>query len=347
MPSPYHHLHLGQFALHGPGLILLEATAVTPEGRITPRDLGIWSDAHTVALRQLLNGIRAGGLPNALFGVQLAHAGRKGSTYPPFLGGGHDVSVPIGESLHGDGDAVFNGHETVGPSPVAFGQLRLPRELTYQDIQDMIQAFKAGAKRADEAGFDTIEIHAAHGYLLHQFLSPLSNHRTDSYGGSFENRVRLVLEVLRAVHEVWPETKPVFVRFSCTDWFEGGWDPEQTVALCRLIKAEKLADVIDCSAGGLTHEQVIPKLVPGYQVEYAEKVKREVDIAVSAVGLITDPHHAESLLQEGRCDLVMMAREFLRNPNWIQHAAKALETPIDLLPQYRRSREIAAAKRGV
>ena len=366
----FHLAHLSQFLMHGTGLMMMEATAVTPEGRITPRCLGIWSDRHGNVLGDLLRNVRGICGQDARIGIQLAHAGRKGSTYPPFLAGGHAQSVPIGESVHpvdtGCQQEGFEGYETVAPSALAHGKLRVPRELEREEIEQIVEAFGEAARRADEAGFDVIEIHAAHGYLLHQFLSPLSNKRTDEYGGSFENRCRAVIEVLREVKTKWPGTKPVAIRFSCTDWMEHAedssasldtaksWTMDQTVELCKRLKREKLVDLIDCSTGGLVPDQRLPSpLTQGYQLFCSIRIRKALQsipdhdhhpVHVIAVGLISEPEHAEEILEKGQADAVMMAREFLRCPTWVTTRAQCeLQGPdgvrVDMLPQYRRARE--------
>ncbi|MEF2277713.1 NADH:flavin oxidoreductase/NADH oxidase [Deinococcus sp. YIM 134068] len=308
LANDFHLVHLGQFALGGAGLIFTEATAVSPEGRISPEDLGLWTDEQIVPLGHITDLVhRYGGL----IGVQLAHAGRKASTYAPWRGRG---AVPVeagGWQVVGPSDEPYNA---AYPHPVA---------LSAEDLRRVTADFAAATQRAQMAGFDVVEVHAAHGYLLHQFLSPLANLRTDEYGGSFENRTRLLLEVVRAVRGVWPMHLPLFVRVSATDWAPGGWDEEQTVALARLLRYEGV-DVLDVSSGGLTPVQ---QITPGplYQAPFAARVKAEVsDLHVMAVGMIDTPAQAEGLLQEGTADLVALARAFLRDPHWPQRAAREL-----------------------
>ncbi|WP_310584391.1 NADH:flavin oxidoreductase/NADH oxidase [Deinococcus sp.] len=318
--SDFHLAHLGSFALGGAGLILTEASAVSPEGRITPDDLGLWNDDHIPALGKIVDLAHA---QHALIGTQLAHAGRKASTHAPWRG-------------HGAVSPEQGGWQVVGPDAHAYsGSYSTPRAMTGDDIQKVISDFAAATRRAVMAGFDVIEVHAAHGYLLHQFLSPLSNSRTDEYGGSFENRVRLTLEVSRAVRDAFPAHLPVFVRVSASDWAAGGWTPDETVELARLLM-EIGIDVLDVSSGGLTADQKI-EVGPGYQLPFAERVKKETGMVTMAVGMITDPQQAETLLERGQADLVALARELLRDPHWPQRAASELGTKVDVPDQYARA----------
>jgi 2,4-dienoyl-CoA reductase-like NADH-dependent reductase (Old Yellow Enzyme family) len=319
--SDWHLVHLGGFASGGAGLVIAEATAVLPEGRITPQDLGLWDDSHVAALRRVTDFIHSQG---AVAGIQLGHAGRKASTWRPWDGKG---PVPVEQG----------GWEVWGPSPEPFGEgYPRPRELTEEGIRRVVDGFRAAAGRALEAGFRVVEVHAAHGYLLHQFLSPLSNRRTDRYGGSFENRVRLVLEVVRAVREVWPEHLPLFVRISATDWVDGGWNVDESVELARLLR-ENGVDLVDCSSGGLVPYAVVPE-GPGYQVPFAERIRREAGVRTAAVGLITEPEQADRIVAEGRADMVLLARELLRQPRWPLLAAHRLGVEVDYWPpQYRRA----------
>lgn len=306
LANDFHLVHLGQFALGGAGLIFSEATAVSPEGRISPEDLGLWDDEQIVPLGRITDFIhRAGGL----IGVQLAHAGRKASTFAPWRGQG---AVPV----------EAGGWQVIGPSDTPYNvSYPQPVAMTVDDIRRVTSDFAAAAQRALMAGFDVVEIHAAHGYLLHQFLSPLANARTDEYGGSFENRVRFLLEVVRAVRSTWPMHLPLFVRVSATDWAPGGWDAEQTVQLAGLLRFEGV-DVLDVSSGGLTPMQQI-KAGPLYQVPFAARVKQAVpDLLVMAVGMIDTPAQAEQVLEEGSADLIALARAFLRDPHWPQRAAR-------------------------
>ncbi|WP_216319110.1 NADH:flavin oxidoreductase/NADH oxidase [Deinococcus aestuarii] len=306
LANDFHLAHLGQFALGGAGLIFTEATAVSPEGRISPEDLGLWTDEQIVPLGHITDFVHRYG---ALIGVQLAHAGRKASTYAPWRGRGAVPTEAGGWPVLGPGD---EGYNEVFPHPTA---------MTVDDIRRVTADFAAAARRAQMAGFDAAEIHAAHGYLLHQFLSPLANTRTDEYGGSFENRTRFLLEVVRAVRAAWPMHLPLFVRVSATDWAPGGWDVDQTVALAGLLRFEGV-DVLDVSSGGLTPAQ---QITPGplYQAPFAARVRREVpDLLTMAVGMIDTPAQAEQVLAEGMADLTAVARAFLRDPHWPQRAAR-------------------------
>ena len=314
VPTDWHLVHLGSHAALGYGLILTEATAVTPEGRISPQDTGIWNDEQTVAWRRIVDFAHAQDTP---IGVQLAHAGRKASTYAPWRGAG---TVP--------GEA--GGWPTVAPSAVAFGDDAVPAELTARQIDDLVAAFAAAARRADDAGFDVVEVHAAHGYLLHQFLSPLANRRTDEYGGSFENRIRLLLAVVDAVRAAWPAGKPVLVRISATDWVEGGWTVAESTELAERVRAHGV-DLVDTSSGGLDLAQRI-EVGPGYQVPFARDVRVKGGIPTGAVGLITEPAQAQQILDEGSADVVLLARAALREPAWPLRAAHELGLPRDRAP---------------
>ena len=304
LANDWHLVHLGSRAVGGAGLVFTEATAVTADGRITSQDLGLWNDEQIEPLQRITRFIRAQG---AVAGIQLAHAGRKASTYRPWLGKHGSVKVEEG------------GWTPVGPSAIAFDpQHTAPTQLDEAQINGIIHAFVAAAKRALEAGFSVVEVHAAHGYLLHQFLSPLSNQRRDQYGGSFENRIRLVLQVTEAVREVWPQELPLFVRVSATDWVEDGWNPDETVELARRLKALGV-DLIDVSSGGTAANAEIP-VGPGYQTRFAERVRKESGIATGTVGMITEPAQAEHILRTGQADLILLARELLRDPYWPLHA---------------------------
>ena len=304
LANDWHLVHLGSRAVGGAGLIFTEATAVTADGRITAQDLGLWNDQQIEPLQRITRFIRAQG---AVAGIQLAHAGRKASTWRPWLGKQGSVRVEEG------------GWVPVGPSPIAFDPRHtVPTQLDERQIQDVIQAFADAAKRALEAGFSVVEVHAAHGYLLHQFLSPLSNQRRDQYGGSFENRIRLVLQVTEAVREVWPQELPLFVRVSATDWVEDGWNPDETVELARRLKALGV-DMIDVSSGGTSANAEIP-VGPGYQTRFAESIRKASGIATGTVGMITEPAQAEHILRTGQADLILLARELLRDPYWPLHA---------------------------
>jgi len=320
--SDWHLVHLGAFAVGGAGLVLTEAAAVTPEGRISPHDLGIWDDAHIPALRRINDFLHAHG---AASGVQLAHAGRKASTHRPWEGGGRIAPDDGGWD------------DVVAPSAIPFADnYPMPHALTREGIRRVIDAFREGARRALQAGFQVVELHAAHGYLLHEFLSPLANQRDDEYGGSFENRARLTHEVVAAVREVWPAELPLFVRLSSTDWVPNGWDADDTVQLSRELAASGV-DLIDCSSGGLSAAQKIP-VGPGYQVPFARRVRHEAGIATGAVGLITTPQQAQQVVESGDADLVLMARELLRHPRWPLQAAHELKQEIAWPKQYERAK---------
>lgn len=318
--TDWHVVHLGSRAVGGAGLVLTEATAVSPEGRISPQDLGIWSDAHVPMLARIVAFLQAQG---AAAGIQLAHAGRKASTAAPWDGGG-----PVGTDQ--------GGWTPVGPSaePFAAGY-PVPTALDAAGIAAVVADFQAAALRAREAGFQVVEIHAAHGYLLHSFLSPIANRREDAYGGSFDNRIRLLLQVTEAVRQVWPDGLPVFVRVSATDWLDGGWDLEQTVALSRRLQTAGV-DLVDCSSGGIALGATIP-VGAGYQVPLAAAVKDQVGIATGAVGLIQAPEQADQIVRTGQADLVLLARAMLRDPYWPLHAAQALGVDAPWPPQYGRA----------
>jgi 2,4-dienoyl-CoA reductase-like NADH-dependent reductase (Old Yellow Enzyme family) len=323
--NDWHFVHLGSRATGGAGLVLTEATAVLPEGRISPQDLGIWMDDHIEPLARVARFIHEQG---SVAGMQLAHAGRKASTYAPWAGHGM-----IPENKGG-------WNNVVAPSALAFtDDYPMPRALSIDGIQNIVSAFAAAARRACEAGFRVIEIHAAHGYLIHEFLSPLSNQRTDAYGGLFANRTRILREIVAAVRGSWPERAPLFVRISATDWIDGGWDIEQSVELARQLK-ELGADLIDCSSGGNAPGAEIP-VGPGYQTPFAEQIRREGNILTGAVGMITSPIQAEHILATGQADAVIIARELLRDPYWPLRAARELGQPTSWPVQY-----LKAAREG-
>ncbi|HUJ25142.1 MAG TPA: NADH:flavin oxidoreductase/NADH oxidase [Myxococcales bacterium] len=319
--NDWHFVHLGARAVGGAGLVFTEATAVTPEGRISPQDLGIWKDEHVEPLARIVRFVQDHG---AVAGMQLAHAGRKGSTAQPWKGG---KPVPLSQG----------GYGIVAPSAVPFYDGHVPEALDESGIARIVRAFADAAERALLAGFRVIELHAAHGYLLHEFLSPLSNQRADAYGGPFDRRIRALLEVTRAVRTRWPERLPLFVRISATDWAGGGWDVEQSIELSRRLKPEGV-DLIDCSSGGLVPGAKIP-LGPGYQTQFAERVRREGGIATGAVGLIRSAFQAEHVLRTGQADVVILAREFLRNPHWPLAAARELGAQASWPVQYERARD--------
>jgi 2,4-dienoyl-CoA reductase-like NADH-dependent reductase (Old Yellow Enzyme family) len=322
----WHLVHLGSRAVGGAALVMTEATAVTPDGRISPQDLGIWRDEHVAMLSRITRFIHA---QNRAAGMQLAHAGRKGSTRRPW---------------EGTGAVESGGWTPVGPTNVPFtAGFPVPHPLAIEEIATITRAFADAARRALAAGFDVVEVHAAHGYLLHEFLSPLSNTRDDAYGGSFANRIRFCLEVVDAVRAVWPERLPVFVRISATDWTDGGWDIDQSVELARHLKSRGV-DLIDCSSGGNVASAKIA-LAPGYQVPFAARIRQEARIATGAVGLITDPPHADAIVRDGHADCVFLARELLRDPYWPLRAARELDVPMDWPAQYLRAAPPSARPR--
>jgi 2,4-dienoyl-CoA reductase-like NADH-dependent reductase (Old Yellow Enzyme family) len=319
-PTAWHLVHLGSRAVGGAALVMAEASAVTPEGRISPEDTGIWSDAHAEAWAPIARFVAEQG---AVPGIQLAHAGRKASTDVPWRGG-----RPLREDAR--------GWRPVGPSPLAFGEgYPAPREITSDELPAVVGAFRDAARRAEQAGFGAVEIHMAHGYLLHQFLSPLTNLRTDEYGGTLENRMRLALEVARAVRDAFPVERPVLARISATDWVEGGWDLDQSVILARALR-EAGVDLVDCSSGGLVPGAKIP-LGPGYQVPFAEAIRARAGVMTGAVGLIREPAQAEAVIAGAKADLVLLAREMLRDPYWPLHAARALGVELRWPDQYLRA----------
>ncbi len=322
-PTDWHLVHLGGIARGGAALVLSEATAVTATGRISPDDAGIWTDAQAEDYRRITAFIRSQG---AVPGIQLAHAGRKASTYAPWKGRG---SVPLAEG----------GWPTVGPSPIAFGRYAVPRELTVAEIGEIVTAFADAARRALTSGFEVAEIHAAHGYLLHEFLSPLSNQREDAYGGGLAGRSRFLIEVAAAVRAVWPDDQPLFVRVSATDWVEGGLELAEVVEVARNL-ADHGVDLIDVSSGGLSSDQDIP-ISPGYQVPFARAVREASGLPVAAVGMINEPEQAEQILVDGSADAVLMARALLREPSWPQRAARELKADVYWPSQYVRARPVA------
>jgi 2,4-dienoyl-CoA reductase-like NADH-dependent reductase (Old Yellow Enzyme family) len=321
MPTDWHLVHLGSRAVGGAALVMTEATAVSPEGRITPFDTGIWSREQAAEFRKIAGFLRQHG---AVAGLQVAHAGRKASTDVPWRGG-----KPL--------DTGSGGWQPIAPSPVPFAEgYAVPREMTEADMERVRAAFAASARLGREAGFEVVEVHMAHGYLLHEFLSPLTNRRTDAFGGSLENRLRFPVSVARAVRAEWPERLPVFVRVSATDWVEGGWDLPQTVALARELKSLGI-DMVDCSSGGTVPYAVVPA-GPGFQTPFAAAVRREVGIATGAVGLITEPEQAERIVSTGMADAILIGREFLRDPYWPLHAARSLGVDVPWPSQYERAK---------
>jgi 2,4-dienoyl-CoA reductase-like NADH-dependent reductase (Old Yellow Enzyme family) len=318
----WHLVHLGARAVGGAALLITEANAVSPEGRITYADLGIWKDEHIEKLKEITDFVHEQG---AYIGTQLAHAGRKASHEKPWLGG---AQIPSDHE---------NGWVSVSASALPFTDTEeTPAALDKAGIEKVIANFKAAAIRSDKAGFDLIELHGAHGYLINQFLSPLSNQRTDEYGGSFDNRIRFLLEIIEAIHEVWPAEKLLFVRISATEWVDGGWDADDSVALAKILKT-KGVDLIDCSTGGNSPLQKIPVKL-GYQVEFAEKVKREADTLTGAVGLIVKSEQADEIISNGQADLIFLAREELRDPNFPLRAAFELGTEVKWPVQYERAK---------
>lgn len=319
--NDWHLVHLGSRAVGGSGLIIMEATAVSPEGRISPGDLGIWKNEHIDFLKRITSFIETQG---AVPAIQLAHAGRKASHHVPWKGN---------KALTPDEGAW----QTVAPSAIPHTEGEpLPKAMTAEDIEKVKNYFSTATKRALQAGFKVVEIHAAHGYLLNEFMSPISNHRTDEYGGSFENRIRLLLEIVANTRNIIGEAMPLFVRISSTDWVAGGWDEEDSVQLAKILK-DKGVDLIDCSSGGNSSEQKIP-LVPMYQVQFAEKIKKEIGILTGAVGLITSAGEAEQILTNQQADLIILARQLLRDPYFPLHAAKELGDDIIWPVQYERAK---------
>ncbi len=327
--TDWHLVHLGSRAQGGAGLVTLEASAVVPEGRISSADLGIWKDEHIPMLKRIAEFIHSQG---ARAGIQLAHAGRKGSMTAPF--GGERLLT-----------AEEGAWTPAAPSAVAFSpKYAVPQALDKQGIDAITAAFVKAAQRAYTAGFDLVEIHAAHGYLLHEFLSPLSNLRTDEYGGSFANRTRFLLEVVEAVREAWPRHLPLLVRISATDWVEGGWNIDESVELSKLLK-ERGVDLVDASSGGLAPQAQIPA-APGYQVPFAARIRKEAGIATAAVGMITEPTQANGIIERGEADLVFLARATLHDPYWPVHAAEALSDAASWPKQYLRAAPLHSQARG-
>jgi len=320
--NDWHLVHLGGFAVGGASLVITEATAVSPEGRISPGDLGIWKDEHIEKLKQITDFIHQ---HDSHAGIQLAHAGRKAS---------HDIPWHGGKQIRSETEG---GWKTLAPSAIPFIETEeAPIALEKAGIEKVKADFKDAAGRALKAGFDVIEIHGAHGYLVNEFYSPISNHRTDEYGGSFENRIRLLLEIVNSVKEAWPAENPLFVRISATEWTEGGWTGDDSVALSKILK-DKGIDLVDCSSGGNVATAKIP-LKPGYQVEFAEKVKSEAGILTGAVGLITTPEQANDIIQAGQADIVLLAREMLRDPHFPLRAAHVLGHGVKWPVQYERAK---------
>lgn len=320
-PNDWHYVHLTTRAIGGAGLVIAEATAVEARGRISPQDLGIWKDEHIEPHRKLAGLVRdAGAVP----GIQLGHAGRKASTRRPWDGRG-----PVGEEDGG-------WSPIVGPSALPFAEgYQVPLDLDEEGLAGVVASFAAGARRARESGYGLVEVHGAHGYLISSFLSPLANHRTDSYGGSFENRVRLLEEVVAAVRSEWPDELPLFVRISTTDWAEGGWTVEESVALAERLENQGV-DLIDCSSGG---NKLVPVPTgPGYQTAAAAEIRRRTGMKTGAVGMIRSAHQADHIIRSGQADIVLLAREMLRNPYWALQAASELGVDVPWPPQYERAK---------
>ncbi|MCB5184814.1 NADH:flavin oxidoreductase/NADH oxidase [Methylobacillus gramineus] len=319
----WHLVHLGSLAVGGAGLVMIEATAISPEGRITPSCLGLWSEEHAQALQPIVQFIREQGATPA---IQIAHAGRKAS-----------CDVPWRESKFLTKEQ--GGWQTVAPSAIPLtSKHATPVELSHTDIQAIAAQFRATAEHALAIGFEVLELHCAHGYLLHEFLSPLSNQRQDEYGGSLENRCRLVLQIAKDLRAFWPQDKPMFVRISATDWVEGGWDIEQSIQLAKWLKALGI-DLIDCSSGGLILDAKIPA-GPGYQTVFAERIRNEAGIASGAVGIITSALQAEHILATGQADVILLARILLSDPHWPLHAAKELHVDLTWPEQYVRAKHL-------
>ncbi len=323
LPTDWHLVHLGSRAVGGAALVVVEATAVSPEGRISPQDSGLWSERHAEAFSRVTRFIKEQG---AVPGIQIAHAGRKGSTPVPWdKSSGKNVPPDKG------------GWIPPAPSPIAFdADYAVPREMSVADAEKVARDFGKAARLARQAGFEVLELHFAHGYLVHEFLSPLSNQRKDAYGGTLDNRMRLALAAAESVRRQWPEEFPLFARISATDWSPGGWDLPDSIALAGRLKALGV-DLIDCSSGGMVPHAKIP-LGPGYQTPFSEAVRREAKILTGAVGLITEPSQAEDILAQGKADAVFLARELLRDPYWPLHAAKALGADVPWPKQYERAK---------
>lgn len=322
VPTDWHLVHLGSRAVGGAGLIITEATAVSPEGRISPDDAGIWNDEQVNAYKRITSFIKS---QNSVPGIQLAHAGRKGSTYSPWKGTGK-VTIENG------------GWFTLAPSPISFADnFPDPKEMDEKKIKLVIDHFRKAAKRSIDAGFKVIELHFAHGYLVHEFMSSLSNKRADQYGGCLENRCRFAIEIAKSVRSAIPDTTPLFARISSTDWVDGGWDIDQSVQLAKWLKDSGI-DLIDCSSGGNIPNAKIP-VEPGYQILFAQRIKKEANILTGGVGLITTAEQAEQIVKSGQADIVLLAREMLRDPYWSLHAAKKLNVDLEDFPkQYLRAK---------
>jgi len=320
MPNDWHLVHLGKFAMGGVGLIMTEATGISPTARSTQRDTGIWSDEQGRAWKRIVDFVHEQG---AVIGIQLWHVGQKGSTGTPWEG---QEYVPVADG----------GWEAVSAGTRAFGKLPAPHQLTQPMIDEILVQYQDAARRSLQAGFDVVEIHGAHGYLIHSFLSPITNTRTDQYGGTFENRIRFVRQVVASVRAVWPDSLPLFLRTSAHDWVEGGWTSEENAELARILLTEGV-DLVDCSSGGITPDIEYP-VSPGYQVPFAQEVKEHSEMLACAVGMITDPYQADEIIRSGQADAVMLGRELLRDPNWTLRAAGELGYDIEWLNQYKQAK---------
>lgn len=320
VPNSWQLVHLGKYAMGKVGLIMTEASGISPTARSTNFDTGIWNDEQVEAWQPINEFVHAQGSKT---GIQLWHAGQKGSTTTPWQGQDY---VPVSSG----------GWEAVAPSAIAFGKLPAPREITGDEIQSTINLYREAAGRALAANFDVVEIHGAHGYLIHSFLSPVTNRRNDQYGGSFENRIRFVVEVVEAIREVWPATHPLFLRTSSHDWIEGGWSSQENTELAKILLT-KGVDLIDCSSGGIKADISYP-VSPGYQVQFSQEIKQASNMLTCAVGMITDPKFADEIVRSNKADAVMLGRELLRNPNWVLKAAIELEHDLEWLNQYRQGK---------
>lgn len=320
VPNAWHLVHLGKFAMGKVGLIMTEASGISPTARSTRHDTGIWNNEQVQAWRPIVDFVHEQG---SKIGIQLWHAGQKGSTTTPWQGQDY---VPISAG----------GWEASAPSEIAFGKLPTPRKITLDKIKEAVELYRAAAARALEANFDIVEIHGAHGYLIHSFLSPITNKRTDEYGGSFQNRIRFLLEVVEAIREVWPNTHPLFLRTSSHDWIDGGWSSHENSELAKILLT-KGVDLIDCSSGGIKSD-IDYAVAPGYQVQFSQDIKQSSEMLTCAVGMITEPEFADAIVRSNQADAIMLGRELLRNPNWVLHAAIELEHDLDWLNQYKQGK---------
>ncbi len=320
LPNTWHTVHLGKYAMGKVGLIMTEASGISPSARSTLHDTGIWNDEQVDAWRTIVDFVHLQGVK---IGIQLWHAGQKSSTTTPWQGQDYV-------------DANSGGWQAVAPSEIAFGKLPKPRSLTEEEIHSIIDQYRQAATRSLKAGFNVVEIHGAHGYLIHSFLSPITNHRKDQYGGSFENRTRFVTEVVKAIREVWPINRPLFLRTSSHDWIEGGWSTLENSELAKKLLPLGV-DLIDCSSGGIKSDISYP-VAPGYQVKFSEDIKNSSQMLTCAVGVITDPLFAEEIVRSNKADAVMLGREFLRNPNWVLTTAEVLGVDLEWLNQYKQGK---------